>query len=241
MTGPRPRLLLGTEHRCSYLQDRTARSVFVDPQLSLDAARYGALLDLGFRRSGGYVYRPACGACQLCHPVRVPVAEFRISRGQRRCLKRNADLTLRTETQLSAEHYALYRRYLQARHPGGGMDPEDAGAFHAFLSNHWGHTEILAARNTEGRLLAAGVVDRVPHGLSAVYTYFEPAEDARSLGTFMILNELQQAVALGLPYLYLGYWVPGSQKMDYKRLFQPQETLGPEGWHRSRGPYNARP
>lgn len=230
MTGPRPRLLLGTEHRCSYLDDRMARSVFVDPQLNLDATRYGALLDLGFRRSGGYVYRPACGACQQCHPVRLPVAEFRPSRGQRRCLKRNADLQVRIESELSPEHYSLYRRYLHARHPGGGMDPEDPEAFHAFLSNHWGHTEIMAVRDREGRLLAGGVIDRVPQGLSAVYTYFEPAETARSLGTLVVLNEIQHARTLGLPYLYLGYWVPGSSKMNYKRQFRPLQTLGAAGW-----------
>lgn len=231
MTGPRPRLLLGTEHPCSYLDHRIARSVFVDPQLGLDPARYGDLLDLGFRRSGSYVYRPACGACQLCHPVRVPVADFTPSRSQRRCLKRNADLSVRIETELTGEHYKLYRRYLHERHPGGGMNPEDAEAFHAFLSNRWGQTEILAARDRSGRLLAGGVVDRVPRGLSAVYTYFDPGQPARSLGTFMVLNEIQHASALGLPWLYLGYWVPGSQKMDYKRQFRPLETLGPQGWH----------
>jgi arginyl-tRNA--protein-N-Asp/Glu arginylyltransferase len=233
MTGPRPRLLLGTEHRCSYLEDRMARSVFVDPALALDATRYGQLLDLGFRRSGGYVYRPACGSCQQCRPVRVPVAEFEPSRGQRRTLRRNADLTIRLETELSQEHYRLYRRYLRERHPGGGMDPEDSEAFHAFLSSHWGRTEIMAARDKAGRLVAGGVFDRVPTGLSAVYTYFDPDEASRSLGTWMVLNEIRHALSLSLPFLYLGYWVAGSQKMDYKRLFRPLEILGAEGWQRS--------
>jgi leucyl-tRNA---protein transferase len=234
MTGPRPRLLLGTEHRCSYLANRLARSVFVDPAIALDAARYGALLDLGFRRSGAYVYRPACGACQECKPVRLPVAEFRPSRTQRRCLKRNADLVVRADTDLSAEHYALYRRYLYARHPGGGMDPEDRDAFRSFLSSAWGYTEILGARDASGRLLAGGVVDRVPQGLSAVYTYFDPEVLDRSLGTFMILNQIERARALRVPYLYLGYWVPGSEKMDYKRHFRPLELLTPAGWRRSK-------
>jgi len=226
----RPRLLLGTEHRCSYLPSRLARSVFVDPQLALDPARYGALLDLGFRRSGSYVYRPACGSCQECRPVRIPVAGFRASRTQRRCARRNADLQLRVESELSAEHYALYRRYLHARHPGGGMDPEDRDAFRSFLSSAWGCTEILALRDAAGRLLAGGVVDRVPQGLSAVYTYFEPGLPDRSLGTCAILAEIERARVLGVPYLYLGYWVPGSAKMDYKRQFQPLEVLGATGW-----------
>lgn len=237
MTGrePRPRLLLGTEHPCSYLPRRLARSMFVDPQLQLDAPRYGALLDLGFRRSGSYVYRPACSTCQECRPVRVPVAEFAPSRSQKRCLKRNADLRLGTETELGEDHYQLYRRYLQARHPGGGMDPDDAEAFHSFLSSTWGATTLLAARDrTTGRLLTGGLVDRVPQGLSAVYTWFEPREERRGLGTWMILQEIERTRRLGLPYLYLGYWVAGSPTMDYKRAFQPLEVLGAGGWKRPR-------
>jgi len=230
VTGPRPRLLLGSEHACSYLERRLARSVFVDPQLKLDASRYGALLDLGFRRSGNYVYRPACGACQECRPVRVPVAEFAPDRGQRRCRRNNGDLRCTLEAELSDEHYDLYRRYLRARHPGGGMDPEDREAFHAFLSSTWGHTEVIAVRDRSGRLLAGGVADRVPHGLSAVYSWFDPDEPRRSLGTYLILREIERARALGLPYLYLGYWVPGSPTMDYKRGFRPLEVLGAHGW-----------
>lgn len=230
MTGPRPRLLLGTEHPCSYLERRLARSVFVDPKLNLDAARYGTLLDLGFRRSGSYVYRPACGACQECRPVRVPVADFVPDRAQRRCRRNNDDLRLTLENGLSADHYALYRRYLLARHPGGGMDPDDREAFHSFLSSSWGNTEIIAARDRAGRLLAGAVVDRVPRGLSAVYTWFDPAEARRSLGTYMILVEIERTRSLGLPYLYLGYWVPGSPTMEYKRNFQPLEVLGASGW-----------
>ena len=232
MTGPRPRLLLGTEHRCSYLSNRMARSVFVDPQIALDPSRYGALLDLGFRRSGSYVYRPACGACQECRPVRLPVAEFQPTRAQRRCLKRNADLRLTFESELDATHYALYRRYLYERHPGGGMDPEDREAFRAFLSSGWGYTQIMALRDGSGRLYAGGVIDRVPQGLSAVYTYFDPAPSGRGLGNYAVLRQIDHARALGLPYLYLGYWVPGSAKMDYKRLFQPLEVLGTSGWQR---------
>lgn len=231
--GPRPRLLLGTEHACSYLDRRLARSVFVDPQLSLDASRYGALLDLGFRRSGSYVYRPACGACQECRPVRLPVQAFMPSRAQRRCQRDNADLRVTVENRLSDEQYALYRRYLLARHPCGGMDPDDREAFHSFLSSTWGSSEILAARDPLGRLVAGGVVDRVPHGLSAVYTWFDPDQPQRGLGTWMILVEIERARALAVPYLYLGYWVAGSPTMDYKRRFRPFEVLGAEGWQRS--------
>ncbi|MGQ0586385.1 MAG: arginyltransferase [Gammaproteobacteria bacterium] len=233
MTGPRPRLLLGTEHACSYLERRMARSVFVDPQLPLDATRYGALLELGFRRSGNYVYRPACGACQECRPARVPVAEFAPDRSQRRCLRDNADLRLVVEHGLDEEQYQLYRRYLLARHPIGGMDPDDREAFHAFLSSAWGNTEIVAARDGSGRLLAGGVVDRVPRALSAVYTWFDPDEEPRGLGTWMILAEIERARAMALPHLYLGYWVAGSPTMDYKRRYRPIEVLGAAGWERA--------
>lgn len=226
----RPRLLLGTEHHCSYLPGRMARSVFVDPSLALDPARYGSLLDHGFRRSGSYVYRPACAQCHECRPMRLPVAAFEPSRAQRRCARRNADLRLTVEAELGAEHYALYRRYLYARHPGGGMDPEDREAFRSFLASAWGYTEIVALRDPQGRLLAGGVIDRVPQGLSAVYTYFEPGLPERSLGTYSILTEIERARTLGVPYLYLGYWVAGSPKMDYKRNFRPLELLGPGGW-----------
>ena len=233
MTGPRPRLLLGTEHPCSYLPGRLARSVFVDPALALDPHRYGTLLELGFRRSGGYVYRPACGACQECRPVRVPVGDFAPNRNQKRCVRANPDVTVRVETELSAEHYALYRKYLYARHPGGGMDPEDREAFRSFLGSAWGYTEILAVRDGKGRLLAGGVIDRVPLGLSAVYTYFDPDEADRSLGTLVILKEIERARSLRVPYVYLGYWVAGSEKMDYKRYFRPLEVLTHAGWRRA--------
>lgn len=232
MTGPRPRLLLGTEHPCSYLEGRQARSVFIDPQLPLDAHRYGTLLELGFRRSGGYVYRPACVACRECRPVRIRIADFRASRNQRRCLKRNAGLRLSTELKLDAEHYGLYRRYLKARHPGAGMDPEDREAFRAFLASAWGSSEILTARDDQGRLMAGGVIDHVPHGLSAVYTYFDPDAEERGLGTWMILAQVEHARRLGLDYLYLGYWIRGSAKMDYKQRFRPLEVLNDGGWER---------
>jgi leucyl-tRNA---protein transferase len=235
MTAQRPRLLLGTEHRCSYLAGRLARSVFVDPQLPVDPASYGALLDLGFRRSGAYVYRPACAACTECRPVRIPVTRFRPDRTQRRCLARNADLQTAVETVLSDEHYALYQRYLRARHTGGGMDADDREAFESFLSNPWGQTGILAMRDARGRLLAGAVMDQVPRGLSAVYTYFDPADSARSLGTYAVLQQIDETAKRGLPYLYLGYWVPGSEKMDYKKHFNPFEILAAGGWRTAAG------
>jgi len=223
------RLLMGSSHSCGYLPQRNARSAFVDPAFPIDPGLYGALLEQGFRRSGDYAYRPMCLLCRACRSVRIPVAEFRPDRSQRRCQRANADLRLSLAPRLNAEHYALYRRYLAARHPGGGMDPEDAEAFREFLGCSWGRTEVWEFRRA-GALLAASVVDRVPRGYSAVYTFYAPEEAARGLGTYAILRQIGQAQAQDLPYVYLGYWVAGSAKMDYKQRFRPLEVLEPGGW-----------
>ena len=223
------RLLLGTEHACGYLPERSARSAFIDPEFPLSAARYGVLLDLGFRRSGAYVYRPACAACRDCLAARVPVAQFEADRSQRRCLRRNADLTFDREPMLGEEHYALYRTYLASRHAGGGMNPEDYKAFRTFLECSWGDTQYWTLRKDK-RLLAVAVVDLVPSGISAVYTFFDPAERARGLGTCAVLRQIDQARALGKPYVYLGYWVANSPKMDYKRRYRPLEVLRRDTW-----------
>jgi arginine-tRNA-protein transferase len=225
------RLLLGSSHACGYLPQRSARSAFVDPSYPLNSTLYGALLEQGFRRSGNYAYRPMCLLCRSCLSVRIVVQDFHPDRSQRRCLRTNADVSLHLKTRLGEEHYALYRRYLQARHVGGGMDPEDAEAFREFLGCGWGHTGFWEFRR-EGELLAVAVVDQVPQGYSAVYTFFAPEQPARGLGTFAILKQVEQARLQGLPYVYLGYWVPTSEKMDYKKRFQPLEVLQPSGWTR---------
>ncbi|MBL6751484.1 MAG: arginyltransferase [Nevskia sp.] len=223
------RLLLGSSHPCGYLPARSARSAFVDPAFRMDSAFYGALLDQGFRRSGNYAYRPMCQLCQACRSVRIVAASFTPSRSQRRCLRDNADVRLLVRHDPGADHFALYRRYLEARHPGGGMDPEDSEAFHEFLGCNWGRTEFWEFRAGD-RLLAVSVVDRVPRGFSAVYSFFAPDEPARGLGTFAILQQVQRARQMGLPYVYLGYWVAESAKMNYKRNFRPMEVLTPGGW-----------
>lgn len=225
------RLLVGSEHTCGYLPNQQARSAFMDPGLPMTPALYGRLLDIGFRRSGGYVYRPLCRDCHACQSVRIPVARFHADRSQRRCLKHNADLEVMSARTLHEEHFALYRRYLRARHPDGSMDPDDAPAFHEFLGAPWMDTLYLEFRTrADAALLAVAVVDCLPHGLSAVYTFFDPALPHRGLGTYAILREIEITRAMGVPYLYLGYWVPDSPKMDYKRRFQPLEVLRATGW-----------
>lgn len=228
------RLLVSREHDCGYLDGHTARSAFVDPGVPLNPTRYGQLLQQGFRRSGSYVYRPLCRGCSACRPARIAVAQFRPDRSQRRCLQRNADLTLTAVDRLGDEHYALYRTYLQQRHPDGGMDPDDAGAFHEFLHAPWSQTSFWEFR-CSARLLALAVVDQVPGALSAVYTFYDPAEAARGLGSYAILRQIGIATDCDLDYVYLGYWVGGSRKMDYKRRFKPLELLAADGW-RTRAP-----
>lgn len=223
------RLLVSREHDCGYLPDRTARSAFVDPALRLNPLRYGTLLEQGFRRSGSYVYRPLCRGCNACRPARIVVADFTLDRSLRRCRKINADLTMTGVDRLSDEHYALYRDYLRARHPDGGMDPDDAGAFHEFLDAPWSLTTFLEFRK-DGTLLAVAVVDQVPDGLSAVYTFFDPSAPRRSLGSYAILRQIELAQDSGLTYVYLGYWVAQSRKMDYKRRFRPLQMLDASGW-----------
>lgn len=223
------RLLVSREHDCGYLPDRTARSAFVDPALRLNPLRYGTLLEQGFRRSGSYVYRPLCRGCNACRPARIVVADFTLDRSLRRCRKINADLTMTGVDRLSDEHYALYRAYLQQRHPDGGMDPDDAGAFHEFLHAPWSQTAFWEFR-CGTRLLALAVVDQVPGALSAVYTFYDPAEAARGLGSYAILRQIGVAADCDIDYVYLGYWVGESRKMDYKRRFKPLELLAADGW-----------
>lgn len=223
------RLLLGTEQPCGYLPKRLSRSAFVAPHLQVNSEVYGALIANGFRRSGDYAYRPACNSCRACVPVRVPVANFTPNRAQRRCLKRNADLRVERRSQLDDEHFALYRRYLLSRHPFGGMDADDAKAFREFLGSSWGLTEFWCFH--EGSTLRmVAVVDRLPEGLSAVYTFFDPEQTARSLGTYAVLSQIAAAQAEGLPHLYLGYWVAGSTTMDYKRHYAPLEQFDGSAW-----------
>jgi arginine-tRNA-protein transferase len=223
------RLFLSTEHACGYLPGLLARSAFVDPEAGLGAPHYQRLLELGFRRSGDHTYRPHCRECARCVPVRIDVRRFRSDRSQRRCQIRNAGLQVTIERQLGDEHYALYRDYLAARHAGGGMDPLDRKAFHAFLECSWLDVRYWCFRDGE-QLLAVAVVDHLPQALSAVYTFFDPAAQARGLGTLAVLEQIRLARLSGLDHVYLGYWVEGSRKMDYKRRFRPLEALQGTQW-----------
>ena len=221
-------------HACGYWADREARDLVLDPRDPRLPQLYPMALDWGFRRSGDIVYRPSCAGCQACVAVRVPVASFRPDRSQRRCLKRNADVDARIVAPLrTAEHLALYRKYLTTRHRGGGMDDHGAPEFEQFLIGSWNQGRFLELReHGSHRLLAVAVTDLVDGALSAVYTFYDPDEAERGLGTLAVLKQLEWAARDGRAHLYLGYWIAGHAKMDYKRRFQPLEGFNGRGWAR---------
>lgn len=226
------RLFQTGEHRCGYFVERMARDLLLDPHDANVAQAYPAALASGFRRSGDQVYRPHCPGCKACVAARLPVAAFTASRSQRRCLADNRHVQAHVvPAQRSDEHFALYRRYLAARHAGAGMDnpaPED---FDQFLCGRWSQARFLELREGQ-RLLAVAVTDQLPDALSAVYTFFEPDLAARSLGTLAVLQQIQWAQREGIHYLYLGYWIANHPKMDYKVRFAPLEILDNGRWLR---------
>lgn len=232
-TGQRLELLISGEHPCNYLPGRTARTVFMDPQADLDERLYGLLLAHGFRRSGAHVYRPHCENCHACVPLRVPVGDFRPDKGQKRIWQRNRDLRLKIlHARFEPEHFRLYSRYLESRHPGGGMDGSGKAEYNQFLMSPWGRTSMLEFRlGTD--LAAVAVTDELPDAFSAVYTFYDPDLGGRSLGTYAILTQIEEARRRSLAWLYLGYWIAESRKMAYKERFQPHQTLGADGWKQS--------
>ncbi len=218
------RLFLTVEHTCSYLPRRRACNLVADP-LAMDNELYTQLARLGFRRSGEHVYRPHCAGCHECLSLRIPVAGFRPNRSQRRVWSRNADLEVRPlKPQFDLEHYRLYERYLHARHPGGGMDDCSPESYLSFLTSRWSDTRLFEFRHKD-RLLAVAVADQLDDSLSAVYTFYEPDESSRSLGTYGVLWQVAKARRLGLAWVYLGYWVRDCAKMAYKDKFRPAEVF----------------
>lgn len=220
---------------CPYLEGRREKKIFTF--LGGDkAAEFNSLLSRrGFRRSQNIAYLPACDGCSACRPVRIVADSFDADRWKK-TLRRNADLDRRmTPPKVTTEQFSVLRGYLDSRHQGGGMTDMTVLDYQQMVEQTPVDTFVLEYRDGDGRLLACALSDRLEDGLSMVYSFFEPDASKRSLGSYMILDHVQYARELGLPYVYLGYWVDGSPKMDYKRRFQPLEVLGREGWVRMRG------
>jgi leucyl-tRNA---protein transferase len=217
---------------------RIARSQVAVPSTLLQAQTYGELIHKGFRRSGEFIYRPHCDHCQACISIRVPVAKFSPSRSQKRAwLRHNNLVTTINAPCFSDEHFSLYQRYQKTRHTGGGMDHDDVAQYIEFLVNTRVNSWLIefrepAASPDAGKLRMISIIDKLQDGLSAVYTFFEP-EGHRAYGTFNVLWQIECAKSMGLPFVYLGYWIQHCQKMDYKLNFKPNELLLNGVWTQS--------
>ena len=203
------------------------------PTHLIDTATYGELVRAGFRRSGVFTYRPHCDACRECVPVRVPVARFEPNRSQRRSLKRHGKLVAHERAlAFREEHYQLYQRYQAARHSGGGMDHDSRDQYAHFLLQSHVDSRLIEFREDEVLRMIC-IVDVLPDGISSVYTFYDPdtPDAARaSYGTYAVLWQIAQCRFVGLPYLYLGYWIRHSRKMAYKSRFRPLEALRGGHW-----------
>ena len=234
MTSRQLQLYITTESPCSYFTDRMSSNLVPDPKLRLNVPIYNQLIQHGFRRSGAHCYRPHCNSaqngCQACIACRLAVNDFKSSRSQRRCLNKNQDLILSVTTAgFSDECFQLYRRYLNSRHDDGSMADPAEEDFKQFLYCDWSETQFLEFRQN-GKLLAVAVTDMVSNGISAVYSFFDPEMERRSLGTYCVLRQIDYANQLGLKYVYLGYWIKEHPKMHYKNNFKPLQIYRNEKW-----------
>ena len=217
-------------HPCSYLDDKQATTLFLDPSQPMEAQVYADLSELGFRRSGDHLYRPHCQHCSACVAARIVAEHFTANRQQRRILKRNETVQVRRRQPVfSEEYYALYARYIEQRHADGDMYPPSREQFSSFLVRDLSFSHFYEFREND-KLLAVAVTDVLPNGLSAVYTFYDPDEERRSLGRYAILWQLEEARRLGLHALYLGYWIRDCRKMNYKTQYRPIELFVNQRW-----------
>ncbi|ADV13614.1 arginyltransferase [Mesorhizobium sp. M7A.F.Ca.US.014.04.1.1] len=238
-----PQFFLTAPSPCPYLDGQFERKVFTHLVGDKAAEMNDLLTQGGFRRSQNIAYRPACETCRACVSVRILAQEFVASRNMKRVLQHNSDLVgYMHNAEPSTEQYSLFRSYLDARHRRGGMSDMTVLDYAMMVEDTHVDTKVIEYRRRgpdtfitgkgQGELIAVALTDKMADGLSMVYSYFNPDFEERSLGTFMILDHIARARAMGLPHVYLGYWVNGSRKMNYKMRFMPQEHLGPKGWER---------
>lgn len=217
---------------CPYLPGRIERRIFADLSGPRAPQGYDLLSEAGFRRSLGFAYRPACPGCNACVAVRIPVSDFD-TRKWRRVRRTNADLAVQRRPALAtSEQYALFERYQQSRHAEGEMARMDFGDFRTMVEVGALDSQLVEFRDATDALVGGCLVDRLGIGLSAVYSFYDPDAPQRSLGTHMILWLVEECRRLGLPHVYLGYWIAECRKMAYKTRFRPIEALTREGWRR---------
>lgn len=218
------------EHPCSYIEGNAAKTVYLDPGYTPTLYDYQVMTFNGFRRSGNNLYTPRCNACQSCVATRVKIDEFIPSRRHTRILRKNADLQIEfKKAEFVDEHYQLYQHYINSRHSDGEMYPPSENQYKDFLFSKWAHTQLLEVRH-EGVLLAVAATDFLEDGLSAIYTFFSPEHQSRSLGTYCILKQIEQCRIDKKDFLYLGFWVKQCRKMEYKTEYQPVELYKSGIW-----------
>lgn len=216
---------------CPYLRGRVERQLYAELAGPAPREIFRRLSLAGFRRSHHIVYRPACPGCNACVPVRVDVANFSWTKAWRRIQRRNADLEAAdVGLHITDEQYSLFRDYVRSRHGDGDMAAMDRRDYSAMVLSSPVDTCLFEFRDGDGALIAACLTDQMADGLSAVYSFFDPEQARRSLGSFMVLWLIEEARRRGLPHVYLGFWVRNSQKMAYKARFQPLQAFGADGW-----------
>lgn len=231
-------LFQSVEYPCSYLPNRTAQSQVVAPDDAIDADIYSQLIQHGFRRSGTQVYRPNCQQCQACESIRVAAADFSPNRSQKRTQAKWQHLTPRIQPLVfEADHFELYQRYQKTRHPNdtdASEDDQDAqDAYRSFILQSHVESRLVSFTDQSGQLLMVSLIDVLDDGISAVYTFYEPSSAVTGLGTFGILWQIELAQRLNLPYIYLGFWIEGSEKMAYKSKFSATQILQNGQWQPS--------
>jgi arginine-tRNA-protein transferase len=221
---------------CPYLDGRSERKLVTDLAGRNAATFYNDLSRAGFRRSHHLAYRPACVGCNGCVPVRIPVAGFSESRSLRRIRNANRDLATRTEPAIATlEQYRLFMRYQRSRHADSDMAAMSLGDYRSMVEDSPVVTRLVELRTPDGKLAGGCLIDVLDDGLSAVYSFYAPDADKRSLGSYLVLALVDEARRRGLPHVYLGYWIEKSPKMAYKARFRPLEALTPTGWHTLEG------